>query len=342
MNMENRLEKIMHDLNSWRQRCVRHVRARAALLVALLVLAPAPALAAWPERPLSMVVPYPAGGVADTVSRLLAGELGKTLGQPVVVENRPGASGRIGLEAVRRAAPDGYTIGLAVPATMVLLPLADTRFSLAPADFQPISLACETWTALVVDPHLPIRTLPEFRQYGHDQGGKMTYASAGNGTTFHFGAALLARELGIEASHVAYKGEQPALRDVAAGHVQFMLATNSSRPLIDAGKLVPIAVATEARVSALPGVPTFRELGMPFTLDGWIGYVGPRGLDPRVLSTLEAAFQTVLADPEVRRHLAEMGYQPSATGAAAMQRAIERGRARYEPLVRSGAVHLDH
>lgn len=332
----------MDDLNSWRQRRVGRARILAALWVALVILAPAPVRAAWPERPLSMVVPYPAGGVADSVSRLLAGELGKALGQPVVVENRPGASGRIGLEAVRRAAPDGYTIGLAVPATMVLLPLTEPRSSLAPADFQPISLACETWTALVVDPQLPIRTLPEFLQYGRDQGGSMTYASAGNGTTFHFGAALLAGELGIEASHVAYKGEQPALRDVAAGHVQFMLATNSARPLIDAGKLAPIAVAAEARVAALPGVPTFRELGMAFTLDGWIGYVGPRGLDPHVLAALEAAFQTVLAEPETRRRLAEMGYQPSATGAAAMQHAIERGRARYEPLVRSGAVHLDH
>lgn len=243
----------MDDLNSWRQRRVGRARILAALWVALVILAPAPVRAAWPERPLSMVVPYPAGGVADSVSRLLAGELGKALGQPVVVENRPGASGRIGLEAVRRAAPDGYTIGLAVPATMVLLPLTEPRSSLAPADFQPISLACETWTALVVDPQLPIRTLPEFLQYGRDQGGSMTYASAGNGTTFHFGAALLARELGIEASHVAYKGEQPALRDVAAGHVQFMLATNSARPLIDAGKLAPIAVAAEARSRRCPG-----------------------------------------------------------------------------------------
>ncbi|MFQ1081101.1 Bug family tripartite tricarboxylate transporter substrate binding protein [Bordetella trematum] len=309
----------------------------ASLTLAL----PAAAGDAWPQRPVSLIVPYPAGGVADTVTRLLATELGKTLGQPVVVENRPGASGRIGLEAVRRAAPDGYTLGLAVPATMVLLPLADARFGMSAQDFELIGLACETWTALVVAPQLQVGDLAAFQSYGRRQTDALNYASAGKGTSFHFGGALVAQLLGLEATHVAYKGESPAMSDVAAGHVHFMLATHSARALIEAGKLVPLAVATPQRVAAMPQVPTFREAGVDYTQDGWVGYVGPRGLDPQIVGKLEAAFQQVLASPAVRGKLADMGYQPSETGAAAMRRAIERGQARYRPLVESGAVVLN-
>ncbi|WP_165720261.1 Bug family tripartite tricarboxylate transporter substrate binding protein [Bordetella trematum] len=309
----------------------------ASLTLAL----PAAAGDAWPQRPVSLIVPYPAGGVADNVTRLLATELGKTLGQPVVVENRPGASGRIGLEAVRRAAPDGYTLGLAVPATMVLLPLADARFGMSAQDFELISLACETWTALVVAPQLQVGDLAAFQSYGRQQTDALNYASAGKGTSFHFGGALVAQLLGLEATHVAYKGESPAMSDVAAGHVHFMLATHSARALIEAGKLVPLAVATPQRVAAMPQVPTFREAGVDYTQDGWVGYVGPRGLDPQIVGKLESAFQQVLASPAVRGKLADMGYQPSETGAAAMRRAIERGQARYRPLVESGAVVLN-
>ncbi|KUE85132.1 hypothetical protein ASL20_30370 [Cupriavidus necator] len=298
--------------------------------------------AAWPDRPISLVVPYPAGGVADTISRAVASELGKQLGQPVVVENRAGASGRIGLDAVRRAAPDGYTIGLAVPATMVLLPLADPRFNLKPQDFQAISLACETYSVLVTDPRLKVRTLRDFVDYARAHPGAFNYASAGSGTSFHFGAALLAQKLGIAATHVAYKGESPAMNDVAAGHVQFMIATNSARPFIDGGKLVPVAVATAKRVSALPNVPTFRELGIDFEMEGWIGYVAPRGLPADVLAKYEAAFRATMESPALHRSMTNMGYQPAATGAQAMRKAIEKGQDRYRPLLQSGIIKLDN
>lgn len=316
------------------------LRRLTALVTCSVALIAPPAQAAWPERPVTLVVPYPAGGVADTISRAVAREVGERLGQPVVIENRPGASGKIGLEMVRRAAPDGYTIGLAVPATMVLLPLADARFGIGPQDFQPISLACETYTVLVVDPRLKIRTLPEFIRYGRSHAG-MTYASAGNGTSFHFGAALLAQKLGIDATHVAYKGESPAMSDVAAGHVQFMLATNSAKAFIDGGKLVPIAVDAPRRVAALPDVPTFREQGVDYVNSGWIGYVGPRNLPADVTARLDGAFRAALQAPALRQTFTTMGYAPAEAGAPAMGKAIAQDQARFRPLVQSGAVKLD-
>ncbi|MCP3024091.1 Bug family tripartite tricarboxylate transporter substrate binding protein [Cupriavidus basilensis] len=316
------------------------LRRLTTLLACTVSLVSTHAQAAWPERPITLVVPYPAGGVADTISRAVAREVGERLGQPVVIENRPGASGKIGLEMVRRAAPDGYTIGLAVPATMVLLPLADARFGIGPQDFQPISLACETYTVLVVDPRLKVRTLPEFIQYGRGHAG-MTYASAGNGTSFHFGAALLAQKLGIDATHVAYKGESPAMSDVAAGHVQFMLATNSAKAFIDGGKLVPIAVDAPHRVAALPNVPTFREQGVDYVSSGWIGYVGPRNLPADVTARFDSAFRAALQAPALRQAFTTMGYAPAEGGALAMGKAIAQDQARFRPLVQSGAVKLD-
>lgn len=317
------------------------LRSLAAGLLTCAALVTTNVQAAWPDRPITLVVPYPAGGVADTISRAVAREVGTHLGQQIVVENRPGASGKIGLEMVKRAQPDGYTIGLAVPSTMVLLPLADPRFGLGPQDFQPVSLACDTYTVLVVNPRLNIRTLPEFVQYARSHPDVMNYASAGNGTSFHFGAALLAQKLGIQATHVAYKGESPAMSDVAAGHVQFMLATNSAKAFIDGGKLVPVAVAAPHRVAALPGVPTFRELGVDYETDGWIGYVGPRNMPADVTAKLDSAFRAALQTPALRQTFTSMGYVPTEAGAAAMGKAIAQGQARFRPLIQSGVVKLD-
>lgn len=303
-------------------------------------LAQFPAHAAWPERPITLVVPYPAGGVADTVSRALAREAGNKLGQQVIVENRPGASGKIGLEAVKRAPADGYTVGLVVPATMVLLPLADPQFGLSLRDFEPLIIACDTYTVLVVNPQLNARTLADFVSYARARPGAVNYGSAGAGTSFHFGAALLAQKLGIRTVHVAYKGENPALSDLAAGHVQYMLATNSAKPFIDAGRLVPLAVSAPQRVASLPAVPTFRELGVDFANDGWIGYVAPAGVPADILDRLASALQQALKVPALAQTLTGMGYAPVGGSRQAMRATIEQGQARYRPLVQSGAVKL--
>jgi len=303
----------------------------------------APSLAAeWPERPIKLIVPYPPGGLTDIVSRTLSGEVAKILGQPLVIENRAGAGGQIGLQAMMQSPRDGYTIGLVVPATMVTLPLTNREFPFNPLkDFEPITVAVDTYLTLVASPGLGVKSLAEFAAYGKANPGKLNYGTPGIGTSFHFHNVIMTEKMGIKAVHVPYTGEARVLTDVAGSQLHFALVSNAGKSLIDAGKIVALAVTSNKRVNALPAVPSFRELGVDFTSDGWVGYVAASGTPAPILQKLNAAFIAAMEVPSVKARFAEMGYIIVGNSPREFRTLVEKSTERYGELVRSGAVKLD-
>lgn len=325
----------------------RHWLGRALALVgSLALLSPMGAQAQtdnWPGKPIKIVVPYPAGGLTDIVTRSLSEELGRQLGgATVLVENKAGAGGQIGLEQVLQAPRDGTTIGLVVPATMVTLPLTNPNYRIKPLEqFEPITTAVETFLTLVVDTKLGINTLPEFIALAKRQPGKLNYGTPGVGTSFHFNSVAMNLKLGIDTTHVPYTGEAKVLTDLAGGSLQFSLVTNTGKSFIDGGQVRALAVSSDKRVSSLPNVPTFREQGFDFKSDGWVGYVLAKGTPKPIVDRVNAAFVRTLQNPAVHKRLSDMGYIVTGTGPDAFTREVQDGLRQYGELIRSGKIKLD-
>ncbi|MGE3921342.1 MAG: Bug family tripartite tricarboxylate transporter substrate binding protein [Lautropia sp.] len=305
-----------------------------------------PAFADWPERPIRIVVPYPPGGLTDNAARTLSAELAQQLGQPVIVENRAGAGGKIGFDFVRRAPKDGYTIALVVPALMVLLPLTSKDFGIEPLkEFEPLSNGVDNYNMLVVHKSFGAKTLPEFVARVKEKQGRANFGNSGGpGTTFHFNAIRMLTLLGLtadDAAAIAYKGEIEAVNALMAGDIDFAITTDTGRKVIDAGQGIPIAVATAERVSVLPNLPTFRELGVDWVADGWVGFVAPAGVPTAVLDKLNTAFNRALDHPEVKQSLRRTGYIPVPGSREAFRARIEANRKTYSGMLESGAIKLD-
>lgn len=316
--------------------------AKYGLVAALALGVCAPAAAAWPEKPITLVVPYAPGGLTDSVTRVLAEGLTRELQQPVVIENRPGAGGKIGMEQVKRAPADGYVIGLAVAGTMVTLPLTDPNYGMDPLkDFEPITLAVNTFNVLAVAPStLPTGGLKEFIALAKSRPGELNYGTPGVGTSFHFNNVLLSQILGIDTVHIAYKGESNALIDVAGGAIDYMLAGQGAKSYVESNKVRALAVTSNNRVQAYPDIPTFKELGIDFTTSGWVGYIAPAGVPADVLDRLNTAFVNVINEPKSQEAFKGMGYEPAGTSRAEFRKLIEDDLAKYGKLITSGAVKL--
>jgi tripartite-type tricarboxylate transporter receptor subunit TctC len=281
--------------------------------IAGLLLARAARAQGWaPERPLRLVVPFAAGGSTDVTARLVAQALGDRLGQPVVVENRPGAGGNIGAETVARAAPDGHTLLMGVSGVLAAnralyrsLPFDTLR------DFAPISQVAVIPNLIVVHPDLPSRDIAGLIEHAKRNPGKVFYGSAGSGTSLHLAAALFAARAGVEMVHVPYRGGAPAATDLIAGKIQ-MLAS----PLVEvigavrAGQLRPLAVTTAKRSPLLPEVPTVGETLPGFEIPLWNGILAPAGTPPAAIARLSAEIQAALRGEELRRRLLEQGSEP--------------------------------
>ncbi len=296
----------------------------------------------WPERPIRLIVPYPAGGLTDIVSRIVGDEVGKALGTAVVVDNRPGAGGQIGLQALLQAPRDGYTVALVVPATMVTLPLTNPNYKIRPLEqFEPITIAVDTFMTLVVDRKLGLNTVQQFAEYARKHPGKLNYGTPGAGTSFHFNNVLLAQKLGIKAQHVPYAGEVQMLNDIAGGQLQYALVSNAGKTFVENGQVTALAVTSGQRVRSLPDVPTFRESGIDFTSDGWVGYAAAKGTPAPILAKLNAAFVQALKAPAVSSKLAEMGYQVVANQPEQFRQIVQDSTRRYGELLKSGAVKID-
>ncbi len=288
----------------------------AAGLVAALMSGFAPVAAqttdVYPTKPIRMVVPYPPGGPTDLTARIVAAEMGKTLGQSIIVDNKPGASGMIGAELVARADPDGYTF-LANASLHVINPFIypDMRFD-ALKDFVPITQLAAVPLVLVVPMTSPIHSVKDLVEFGKGNPGKLNFGSAGNASAQQLAGESFKSVAGIEMQHVPYKGSSPALADLVGGQIQLMFdSMPSAMPFIKSGKLRAIAVTTLKRAQALPDLPTIAESGYPgFDIATWYGYWAPKGTPAPIVEKLSQAAARALKQPQVIEQYAGMGAEP--------------------------------
>jgi tripartite-type tricarboxylate transporter receptor subunit TctC len=288
---------------------------RAALsclgaLVLLLCGMPAAPAPDYPTRPVTLVVAFTPGGASDVLARILGRKLEQILGQPFVIDNRPGAGGNVAAEAVAHAAPDGYTLLTGNNAILATNAALYRKINFDPeADFAAIGLIGSQANILVVNPALPVKSLDELIALAKANPGKLNFASSGHGLAAHLAGELFKAEAKIDIVHVPYKGAAPALQDVIAGHVQMMFATASSVvPHIQDGKVRPLAVATLKRTAVLPEIATIDELGIKnFDATTWHGLVAPAHTPKEVIATLNRAVGIALDDPTVKKPLADLG-----------------------------------
>lgn len=264
---------------------------------------------AFPDKPIRIVVPYAAGGGVDIVTRLVSQKMGDALKQTIIVDNRPGAATNIGMDMVARAQPDGYTL-LTASNTLASNGALFSKLTFDPAhDFTPVGAIGYAPLAVVVPTESQFKTLKQLTDYGRANPDKLTYASAGNGSSGHLASELLKAESGMRALHVPYKGGAPAITDLLGQRISFM----SINPLevishIQAGKLRPLAVLDDKPAAMLPGVPTVTSQGLPGAMATvWWGLIGPRNMPQDVTAKLNAALQSALQDPEVRKRFGELG-----------------------------------
>lgn len=280
---------------------------RAACSVPLTLPLVGRAQSGYPTRPVKMVVAYEPGGSTDLTARLVGHELSEKLGQPFVIENRPGAGSNIGTQHVARAEADGYTLLLGTISAAINMSLyKDPRFNLV-TDFEPISIISKSPAILVVHPKLPVRTLQDFITYAKSRPGELNYASSGIGNTPHLAMEILKQRTGIEIEHVAYKGAGPALQNQLSGVVDAGIVTAlSAIPSIQAGQLRPLAVTAPERLSVLPDLPTFTEAGIPdFEITSWNGLFAPAHVSPTVVQTLGTAWAQASQLPNVQKSFSD-------------------------------------
>jgi tripartite-type tricarboxylate transporter receptor subunit TctC len=271
---------------------------------------------AYPSQTIKMIVPYPAGGTTDFLGRLVADQLRVGLGATVAVENKPGAATTLGADQVARAEPDGYTLLMATSTTLAINKTLYRRLPYDPVrDFTPIALVAGVPFALIVNPSVPAATLSEFIAYARSNSG-LAYGSAGNGSPQHLGAAMFGAAAGLEIRHVSYRGSVPAMLDVIAGHISFMVVDlQAALPQIREGQLRVLGVTTLKRVAAAPDIPTLTEVGLEaglagFELVAWQGVVAPAGLRRTVVDRLAAQIARLLADPATRDKLTAIALEP--------------------------------
>jgi len=311
-----------------------------AVLAALLALATAMASAeTFPSRPVTMIVPYAAGGSSDVLARLLGDRLAQALGQPIVVDDRAGAGSRIGTEVVAHATPDGYTLLLA-DMPLAIIPAIQKGVRYDPVrDFTPIGLIGTASMVLFVNPAMKAASVTDFISLAKQDPGRISIASGGIGSTTHLTAELLQARAGIKLLHVPYRGAGPALTDLMAGHVQSGFTTlATASPALAAGSVRALASASERRLAELPAVPTFREIGVDLVVEHWWGVLAPAGLPRDVTARLTRALQATLDAPDIATRLAPLGVAPAHRSPAEFRALIATDTARWADIVRAAGI----
>jgi tripartite-type tricarboxylate transporter receptor subunit TctC len=319
---------------------MRSMRMLCALAAGLALVPGAAFAQAWPSKPIHIVVPYAAGGGVDTVARALAQELGTALKTSVIVENKPGASSIIGSDYVAKAAPDGYTL-LANVGTHYAMPYLAKNVPYDPVkDFTPVTILGRAPQVLTVHPSVPAKTVPEFIAYVQKNPGKVSYGTAGKGTSQHLGGEMLNSTAKLDMVHVPYKGGGPALNDLIGGQVPvaFLIMSNVL-PHAQAGKVRLIGVIEAKRAKAAPDVPTIGESVAGFAVpDTSIAILGPRGLPPEVVAKLDAALRTVAAENSVRTRLEAAGFEVDVVGAADFAKAAPAASEAYRGITSTAKI----
>ncbi|CAG9174945.1 tripartite tricarboxylate transporter substrate binding protein [Cupriavidus pinatubonensis] len=321
----------------------RHALALISCVVLSATALPVAQAQSFPNKPIRVVVPYPPGGPTDIVARVVGQRLSEKLGQPLVVENRPGAGGNIGAEAVAKSAPDGYTLLVATTAhainmTLFSKPGYDTR-----EDFAPVSMLTRGPLVLVTAPATPASNVAELIALAKAKPGQITFASSGNGQSTHLAAELFNSMAGIHMTHVPYKGSAPALTDVMGGQATVMFDTMlSAMPFVRAGKLKALAITGATRSPAAPDTPTIAQAGLPgYEASAWNALLAPAGTPPAILNTLNGALKAVLQDPDVRARFASQGFAAEWTEPAVTARIIGQEIDKWARVVKTSGATID-
>ncbi|MBI3704020.1 MAG: tripartite tricarboxylate transporter substrate binding protein [Rhizobiales bacterium] len=297
----------------------------------------------YPNHPIRIIVPTPAGGPVDVMARLIGNALPATLGQSVIVENRPGAGNTIGSRAAATADPDGYTLMVSAASGLIMSPMIYKNAGYDAASFAPVALIAETPQVLVINPQLPFKSVAELIAYAKANPGKLNYSTGGTGTLPHLNAELFKKETGTQIVHVPYKGGGPSLTAVIAGEVQMTFDTlATSLQLINDGKLRALAVVAPKRAPELPNVPAMPELGLPAISSGaWSALLAPRDTPPDIIAKLNAATNAALVAEPMKSALAKLGAQPRGGPPQALAEHMARELKKWTPIVQALNLKAD-
>lgn len=311
-------------------------RLLRACALGLAMTAPALSQAAWPEKPITLIVPWAAGGSTDILARVLSEGLTQSLGQPVIVENRSGASGNIGTTFVARAKPDGYTL---LVGSMSTHTMNQALYSNMPfdgvKDFTPIAELALVTNTMVVHPSVPVNNVKEFIAYVKERPDTVAYASAGQGSTNHLSAALFEKAAGVKMMHIPYRGGAPAVLDTVAGRTQVLFSAGTQTlPHVQSGKLKLLGVTEEQRSPLLPEVPTVAETLPGYELSVWYGAFGPAGMPPELTARLNREINLILKRPDVIKKMGDMGVLLTETTPEQFGQILTRDADKYGKLIK--------
>ena len=323
-------------------------RMIVALGAAMFLLTPPAGAQTWPAKAIKWIVPFPPGGPTDTFSRAVAQKLSEALGQPVVIENRAGAGGGVGMDALAKSAPDGYTIGLSTTGTHAINPAlygAKIPYN-ALTDFTPLTLAVAYINILVINPNHPAKNVKELVEFARANPGKVTFGSAGNGASNHLSGEVLRSLTGTQMQHVPYKGSAPALTDVMAGNITFMYdIPNTVLPQIRAGRVRGLAVTSAKRSPYAPELPTMEEAGVPgYSAAGsdlWFGIMGPKGLPKPIVAKLNAELIKVLRSTDMREKVRGQFFELWTSTPEEFAAVIKSDSAKWGKIVKDSGARID-
>jgi tripartite-type tricarboxylate transporter receptor subunit TctC len=317
-----------------------------ALLLSTLIFSQA-ALAqvkGWPDKPIKLIVGFPPGGGSDAIARIIAINLSQMWGQQVIIDNRGGAAGTIAADLVAKSPADGYTLGLAHVNAMSIIPALGQKMSYnASTDFTPIVLLGITPNILIANVDAPAKNVKDLVAYMKQNPGKVSFGSAGNGSTQHLAFELFMHMSGTEALHIPYKGSGPVLIDLMAGHITYAFETMSAAtPHIQSGKVIPLAQTRTKRSAAYPNLPTMEQLGyVGFEATAWYGLMGPAKLDPKIVEKINNDVNTILRKPEIQAKLAEVGAEDGGGSPASFSKFIVKDRNQWAKLVKDAKLQVD-
>ncbi|VIO75476.1 Bug family tripartite tricarboxylate transporter substrate binding protein [Bradyrhizobium ivorense] len=321
-------------------------RAAAIIVGLIAALAAPPSRAAdYPARPIKLIVPYAAGGPTDVLGRLVGEYLGRDLKQVVVVENKAGAQGAIGAEAVARSDPDGYTLFVTAASIFVLNPLLYKKLPYDPMkDFRLLAVITDAPMIMEVHPSVPAKTIAEFVAYAKKNPGKLNFGSAGTGGTVHLAGEMFKQMAGVEMTHVPYKGAGPALTDLLSGNIQLMFDTlGTALPPVKSGMLRPLGVSSTQRIPDLPDLPTIAESGYPdYAVSVWYGIAAPSKVPDEIAGKVKASLDRALNDEAFRASLLKIGFPPlQPKSQAEIDKFVDTDRARWAGVVKALNISLD-